>query len=109
MIALVDSRKTRQRREPDKERTSNIGLFVTERFPAWAEALRPPVCRRSSVALVVLVAMAFLANLRGIRNRFGTGAIIAAFLVIAGAFLIGYTSANTIRKSEVCSSCRGAT
>jgi len=41
--------------------------------------------------LVVLVAMAFLANLRGIRNRFGTGAIIAAFLVIAGAFLIGYT------------------
>ena len=43
MIALVDSRKTRQRREPDKERTSNIGLFVTERFPAWAEALRPRV------------------------------------------------------------------
>ena len=42
MIALVDSRKTGQRREPDKERTSNIGLFVTERFPAWAEALRPP-------------------------------------------------------------------
>ena len=46
--------------------------------------------RTSSIALVALVVATFLLNFRGILNLFGTGAILGVFLVIAGAFLIGY-------------------
>jgi len=67
-----------------------IGLFVRERSPAWAETLRPAMGRTSGIALVVLVAATLLANLRGILSLFGTGAIFGAFLVIAGALLLGY-------------------
>jgi BASS family bile acid:Na+ symporter len=67
-----------------------IGLFVRERFPPWAELLRPAMSRTSNIALVVLVAATFLLNIRDILNLFGTGAILGACLVIAGAFLIGY-------------------
>jgi BASS family bile acid:Na+ symporter len=67
-----------------------LGLWVKERSPSWAEGLQPIMGKTSSVALVVLVTATFLGNFQGIRNLFGTGAILAVMLVIGGAFLIGY-------------------
>ncbi|MDB6032235.1 MAG: Bile acid:sodium symporter [Verrucomicrobiales bacterium] len=67
-----------------------VGLLIKERFDSWAERLRPPLGKASSVALVVLVGGTVLANLGEILNLFGSGAILAAFLLVGSAFLLGY-------------------
>ncbi|HWQ90740.1 MAG TPA: bile acid:sodium symporter [Clostridia bacterium] len=70
-----------------------IGLLVRERSPAWAEVLQPFMGRTSSIALLVLMATTCVANLRGILNILGTGAII-------GAFLIGYALGGHDRETR---------
>jgi len=67
-----------------------IGLFVRKRSPTWAQTLRPFMGRISTIALIVLIAATFLANLRGILNLIGTRAILGACLMVLGAFLTGY-------------------
>jgi predicted Na+-dependent transporter len=66
------------------------GLFIDARFRRLADRLQPISNRVSSIALVVLVALTFLANFQAILGVFGTGAIAAALLVIGGAFALGY-------------------
>ncbi|GEO13717.1 bile acid:sodium symporter family protein [Microvirga aerophila] len=66
------------------------GLFIDARLERLADRLRPISNRVSSIALVALVALTFLANFRAILGVFGTGAIAAAVLVIGGAFALGY-------------------
>ena len=46
----------------------------------------------AQIALVVLAVTLPLANLREILDVFGTGAILAALLVIGGAFVVGYAT-----------------
>lgn len=74
-----------------------VGHFVEAKFPKWATRLQPGTGKVSTVALIILLATTFLANLQGILNVFGKGAIFAAALVIGGAFLIGYALGSTAR------------
>jgi BASS family bile acid:Na+ symporter len=66
------------------------GLFIDARFERLADRLRPISNTVSSIAMVVLVAVTFLASFQDILGVFGTGAIAAALLVIGGAFALGY-------------------
>ncbi len=67
-----------------------IGLVVAARAPTWAERLQPILGPVSTVALVLLFVTTVLVNFGAILGVFGTGAILAALLVISGAFAIGY-------------------
>jgi BASS family bile acid:Na+ symporter len=67
-----------------------IGMMIHERFSDCADRLQPIMGKTSSVTLVVLVATTLLANLQRVLNIFGTGGILAAILLIGGAFSIGY-------------------
>lgn len=67
-----------------------VGLLVRARSERWAGRLRPGTGRISTVSLGVLILAIVLANLPGIRDVLFTTAIVAAILVIGGAFLIGY-------------------
>jgi bile acid:Na+ symporter, BASS family len=66
------------------------GLFIDAAFERLADMLQPLSNMASSIALVVSVAVTFLANFQAILDVFGTGAIAAAVLVIGGAFALGY-------------------
>ena len=66
------------------------GLLVRDRSEAWAMRLQPGMGTIATVALVVLVFATILANLRDILDVLFTTAILAALLVIGGAFAIGY-------------------
>jgi BASS family bile acid:Na+ symporter len=68
-----------------------IGLFFSAKRPRVAARLRATMRVISSVALIVLFALTVLLNFREIMGLFGTGAIFAATLLVAGAFVIGYT------------------
>jgi BASS family bile acid:Na+ symporter len=67
-----------------------LGLLVDAWFERLADRLLPLLKKVSSVALVVLVATTVLTNYHSVLSVFGTGAILAALLVITGAFTTGY-------------------
>lgn len=67
-----------------------LGLLVDAWFERLADRLLPPLKKMSSVALFVLVATTVLTNYHSVLSVFGTGAILAALLVITGAFTAGY-------------------
>ena len=74
-----------------------IGLFIDVKFESWADRLQPLMNKASSIALVVLLVTTLLTNFGRILGVFGTGAILAALLFIAGAFIIGYLLGMTGR------------
>jgi bile acid:Na+ symporter, BASS family len=67
-----------------------VGFLVRARAPRWAARLLPVLGKLSTLALVVMVATIVILNLRAILDVFGTGAIFAALLVVAFAFVVGY-------------------
>lgn len=67
-----------------------LGLVVDAVVPNWTERLKPILGVTANIALVLLVLSTVLANLQPLLNVFGTGAIFAAFLLVVGAFVIGY-------------------
>lgn len=67
-----------------------IGLLVRRHYQRWAHRALPFFQKTSTIALVVLILATILVNLDGILEIFGTGAILAAAIVIAGAFGIGF-------------------
>lgn len=66
------------------------GFLVRGRSPRWAARVHPALAKLSTLALVVMVATIVILNLRAILDVFGTGAIVAALLVVALAFVVGY-------------------
>ena len=74
-----------------------IGLFIDAKFDRWADRLQPLMNKASSIALGVLLVTTILTNFGRILGVFGTGAILAALLFIAGAFVIGYLLGMTGR------------
>jgi len=74
-----------------------IGLFIDAKFERWADRLQPLMNKASSIALVVLIVITLLSQFGAILNVFGTGAILAALLMIGGAFVIGYLLGMTGR------------
>lgn len=67
-----------------------IGLLVRAWTPDWALRLQPLLGKLSSLALVALVVATILQNLPGLLSVLLTSAILAALIVIGGAFIIGY-------------------
>jgi bile acid:Na+ symporter, BASS family len=67
-----------------------VGFVVRARSPGGAARSLPPLGKLSTLALVVMVATVAILHLRAILDVFGTGAILAALLVIAFAFVVGY-------------------
>jgi BASS family bile acid:Na+ symporter len=67
-----------------------LGLAIREVFADLADRVQPIMRSVSSVLLIVLIAATLLANATEVVNLFGTGAILAAMLVIGGAFVIGH-------------------
>lgn len=67
-----------------------IGLVFAEKRPGAAARLRAIMSVIASSALIVLFALTVLLNFREIIRLFGAGAILAAALAVAGAFVIGY-------------------
>jgi BASS family bile acid:Na+ symporter len=72
-----------------------IGHFVKAKVPDWANRLQPIARKLSTIALVLLLLSTLLANLDAIIGMLGEGAILAALLVIGGAYFIGYFLATT--------------
>jgi predicted Na+-dependent transporter len=79
-----------------------VGLIVDAWNEPLTERLLPFMNKASSFALVLLVASTFLLNFQSILGVFGTGAILGALVVIAGAFGLGYLLGGpSISKREV--------
>jgi bile acid:Na+ symporter, BASS family len=78
-----------------------VGLAVEAFAPARAERLRPIMRQVSQIALVAVVVTISLANLREILGVFGTGAILAALLVIGGALVVGYATGGPDRGTRL--------
>jgi BASS family bile acid:Na+ symporter len=74
-----------------------IGLFVDAKFEGLADLLQPIMNKVSSAALVVLLVTTVLTHGGRLLDVLGTGAILAALLFIAGAFLLGYLLGMTGR------------
>lgn len=77
------------------------GLLVRAVRTNLAMRLQPAAGTISTISLVVLIVVTILANLPAIRGVFFTTAILAALLVIGGAFGIGYVLGMDRRSREV--------
>lgn len=66
------------------------GLLVRYFSEKTATRLQPLAAKLSTLALIVLLLATILANLRGILAIILTTSILAALIVIGGAFVIGY-------------------
>lgn len=67
-----------------------LGLLFRKRAPVWAQRLRPLLGTISTIALIMLVLTTVLRNLSGITGILRMSVILAALIVITGAFVIGY-------------------
>ena len=77
-----------------------VGLVAHAYAPAPAARLQPLAGRVSTAALLVIIAAQVLANLPAIVAIFATPAIVAALLLVAGAFVIGYALGGPSRASK---------
>lgn len=66
-----------------------FGVLVRWRVPAWAKLAGPPLAKITTVALVALVLSLFVAHFGSILALAGTGAYLAAVLLVVGAFASG--------------------
>lgn len=78
-----------------------IGLLVKALISRLAERLQPIMSKVANVALAVLLATTVLVNFQAVLDVFGTGAILVAFLVIGGAFGVGYLLGGPGRDARV--------
>lgn len=67
-----------------------LGVVVLALLPSVAARVRPVLGPVSTVALVALVVLTVAANASDLIDVFGQRAIIAALLLIVGAFVIGF-------------------
>ena len=76
--------------------------FVVKAFlPRWAEALLPYAGLITNIALYVMLVSTLLANFNEVVSVFGTGAILASFFLIGGAFAIGYLLGTFDKREKV--------
>lgn len=77
-----------------------VGLVAHAYAQPLAARLQPLAARVSTAALLVIIAAQVLANLPAIVAIFATPAIVAALLLVAGAFVIGYALGGPSRASK---------
>lgn len=76
-----------------------VGFVVKIYLPRLGDALLPYLGIITNVSLVAMVALTLYLNFGSVIGVFGTGGILAALLLIAGSFAIGY-AVGTFDKSE---------
>ncbi len=76
------------------------GLLGRARWPATAARVQPVMGRLATLALATLVIATVVANYRGIVDVGGRG-VVAAVIVILGAFVIGYALGSSRHRREV--------
>ena len=67
-----------------------VGVVVLAALPSVAERLRPILGPVSTVTLVAVIILTVAANADDLLDVFGQRAIVAALLLIVGAFVIGF-------------------
>jgi BASS family bile acid:Na+ symporter len=77
-----------------------IGLFVRAKAERWALRLQPWMQRLSTFALVLLVVATVLSNFQAILDLFELDTILAAAIIIVGAFGIGFLLGGPDRESR---------
>jgi len=74
-----------------------IGLFIKSRYGSVADSLQPPLNQISNVGLMLGFVALLALSWRSLLATIGSGAILAAVLLIIGAFLIGWLLAGKQR------------
>ena len=77
-----------------------VGLAAREYFTRAAKSVLPLLGRLSTLALVMLLAVTVLLNLPEVLVIFRTTAILAAIIILGGAFTIGYVVGGPSRESK---------
>lgn len=67
-----------------------IGLFIYARYKSIANVLQPHMAQASSTSLVILLVLILVLNIQSLLDTIGSGAIIAALLLIGASLGIGY-------------------
>jgi BASS family bile acid:Na+ symporter len=77
-----------------------VGLLARAQWPTVAGSLRPILAKLSTLALVILMLSTLLANYNGI-IEIGARGVLAAVIVVLGAFVIGYTLGSSRHRREI--------
>jgi predicted Na+-dependent transporter len=77
-----------------------IGLFIKSRYSAAAHSLQPSLAHISNMGLMLGFVAILALSWRSLLAAIGSGAILAAVLLIAGAFLIGWLLAGKERTAR---------
>ncbi len=75
-----------------------VGLFTAARFPNVARRGQPALSKLSSLGLMVGFVALLIVNANILLDAIGNGAMLAAALLIVGAFLIGWLLAGANRE-----------
>lgn len=67
-----------------------VGLLVRARYPELAARVQPVATQVSTVAVAFLMVALLVINFRQIVDTVGTGGLLAALVVLVGAFLTGF-------------------
>ena len=67
-----------------------IGLFIRTRYPELAAKFQPVATQVSNIAIALLMVALLVVNFDEIIDTVGTGGILAALVVLVGAFAAGY-------------------
>ena len=74
-----------------------IGLFIKSRYGTVAESLQPHMAQISNMGLMLGFVAILLLSWRSLLSTIGSGAILAAALLIIGGFIIGWFLAGKER------------
>ena len=67
-----------------------FGLFVRARYESTAASLQPHMSQTSTVALMLLMVSGLILNFSALVGLIGTGAILAIFIFLLAALIVGY-------------------
>jgi len=66
-----------------------IGLFVNARYDQIAHSLQPMMAQASSTSLLAVFVLMLVLNIQSVLGTIGSGALLAAVLLIIGSLVIG--------------------
>ena len=76
-----------------------VGLLIRVRNPGFAATFQPVATQVSTVAMAFLVVTLLVVNFERIVGTVGTGGILAALIVLVGAFVAGFLVGGRRRSS----------
>lgn len=77
-----------------------IGLFIRARYRQLAASIQPVATQVSTVAIAFLMIALLVVNFDEIIDTVGTGGILAALVVLAGAFVVGFLAGGSSEENR---------